>query len=332
ESVPAPALATEELCADEGSDPMAAFCERLMARAQDRRSEELSRSFEEPEAAEVPPLDKMLAALDAEEAQERDFELLKHLLPDLAHKGERSMVLVGEDGQNPFITASVRVFQERCPEVDFVRLLGSHYETMTQAAAYRAAQDGHVEQLQQRSVDLATAERRSEDERRRLLREFRQRRLLLEGAPRALGVDMSQRNTKISKASPALPSSSSSTSTSSSAYSSWAVAPNGLRFPGLGEATASSGPEPCFAGPEMPHPPTARTAAARRQAQQDSEREARAREQAERLLRLKERRQQKERQQAIEAARLGVLPAGDWGPLGTMGAGAASQASAPHRS
>eukprot|EP00434_Breviolum_minutum_P014684 symbB.v1.2.012949.t1/scaffold892.1/size156909/1 len=194
----------EKAVEDPDAAPLHAFAQRLMVHVQEERHLEKSweqiqsgqcglpvmtrsQEVDEPDGQEVPALNALIAILDEEEKEEQDFERLKLYLPELGEKATSSIVAAGKDGSNPFVTQAVEVFQRFYPDVNLSSAFGDHYKEVLHAAAHRSARRGHVEHLQLKNVEKAEEERRVQEERRKLLRDLRQRRYLLQERQRALG-------------------------------------------------------------------------------------------------------------------------------------------------
>lgn len=78
-------------------DPLAEFCRRVMAASQARLQKEQGGAIGFEESAR--PLQGLLAELDRAEAEDREYESLRPLLPDLEHLGRQSEELACIPGE-----------------------------------------------------------------------------------------------------------------------------------------------------------------------------------------------------------------------------------------
>jgi len=237
-------------------DPMAAFCRRVMLATKDReetdrRMQELGlpsekqelESQEERRPADdagvhkeaevegvttspvVKPLENMIADLDLEEEEEREYQAILPYLPDLGGNGKHSCAIacIASEGENPMLRSHVRVLQKQRPDLDFEELMSLHAEDITRAAAHVPSERGYLECIQDRQHQLLHEERAWMEERKevRLQQRAAEREVAAREAARAAVLASAPRNTKImpSASSSSLPSTSGGVST----YSTYAV-------------------------------------------------------------------------------------------------------------
>lgn len=134
---------------------------------------ELLKSIGTDERKELPrALRRLLVEIDQADKEDREFEALKPLLPDLEHAGQRRDDVLANpaDDSNPLLKMAVRYLQEQRPDINFQELYLTHAEAVLRAGALVESEEGTMAATEHAQRELLLEERAWMEERRELRR------------------------------------------------------------------------------------------------------------------------------------------------------------------
>lgn len=144
-------------------------------------------------------MQRLLLEIDRAEEEDREFEALKHLLPDLEHGGRVYCDVLARppDERHQLLKLAVRYMQEQRSDINFEELFLSQADHVLHAGSHKEAEEGRLAAMEHAQQHLLLEEKAWMTERCELRRSQWTAAREAAEAPSRHGLAVAPRNTKI---------------------------------------------------------------------------------------------------------------------------------------